>query len=55
MLVNGHQISYEQQNLSRGSFYMPDLGIDLPMEAGVKEFDSQYFDFYLLRKLLKEL
>jgi hypothetical protein len=34
---------------------MPELGIDLPLEAGVKEFDSQYFNFHLLRSLLKEL
>ena len=55
MLMNGHQISYQQLRLSKTRFYMPQFGIDLPMEAGIIQFDSDYFDFYFIRNLLKEL
>ena len=55
LLINGHQISYQQQSLSKTRFYMPQFGIDLPMEAGVIQFDSHYFNFYFIRNLLKEL
>ena len=55
MLVNGQPIPYEQQMLSKNSLYLTDLGIDMHMEPGVKEFDSRYFNYCLIRLIIKDL
>jgi hypothetical protein len=39
MIVNGKEIPYAKQMVRNNNFYLTDLGIDLPLEEGVKKFD----------------
>ena len=55
MLVNGVPIPYEEQMITEDTFYLVDLGIDLPLEEGVKQFDAKYFNFLYVKHLIKDL
>ena len=55
MLVNKHEVSYEQQSLSKDRFFITDLCIDLPVDEGIKEFDSKYFNHLLIKMIVEDL
>jgi hypothetical protein len=55
LIVNGKEIAYEHQMLTKNSLYLVDEGIDLPIEEGIKDYDDRYFDFRLLRLIISEL
>lgn len=39
VLINGKEIPYEKQMIRNNSFYITDLGLDLPLQEEIKHFD----------------
>ena len=55
LLINGKEAPYEKQMIRNNSFFIVDLGLDLPLEEEIKIFDKKYFNYLLNKQIIKEL